>query len=58
VAIAQRDALIPAWEAAFAKLKRGARSAEDDGAEGLFESLFGTTAPRKKAAKAAPVPTV
>ena len=52
-----RDALVPAWEAAFAKLKRGVRAAEDDGAEGLFEALFKTTAKPKKKEKPAPTPT-
>jgi hypothetical protein len=39
-AIAARDAIGPAWEKAFASLKRGVRSAEDDGAVGLVKALF------------------
>lgn len=35
-----RDGRRPAWEKAFATLKRAARSAEDDGATGLFAALF------------------
>jgi hypothetical protein len=53
--LTQRDALVPAWEAAFAKLKRGARFADEEGASGLFVALFGTTAKPKKKAKPAPV---
>ena len=39
-AIHARDARRPAWEKAFAALKRAARSAEDEGATGLFAALF------------------
>jgi hypothetical protein len=49
-AISKRDALEQAWETAFASLKRGARAAEDDGAAGLFDALFGSGPVVKKAA--------
>lgn len=39
-AMRARDAMRPAWEKAFAALKRAARSAEDEGATGLFAALF------------------
>lgn len=54
-AMSRRDALEQPWETAFASLKRGARAAEDDGARGLFDALFGTAKPKaakRKAAKA------
>ncbi len=55
---ARRDALALPWEKAFGALKRGARSAEDDGATGLFDALFTVDAPAKKPAKKpAPAPT-
>jgi hypothetical protein len=51
-AMSRRDALEQPWETAFAALKRGARAAEDDGARGLFEALFGTAKPKAAKAKA------
>jgi len=48
-AISKRDALELGWETAFASLKRGARAAEDDGALGLYDSLFGSGPTPKKA---------
>ncbi len=36
----RRNALTQSWETAYAALKRGAKSAEDDGAVGLFDTLF------------------
>jgi hypothetical protein len=47
-----RDALDQAWETAFARLKRAARAADDDGADGLFAALFDRApkAPAKKKA--------
>jgi hypothetical protein len=45
-AIVARDAVGIPWEKAFGALKRGARAAEDDGAAGLFDALFGGGAPR------------
>jgi hypothetical protein len=45
-AIVARDAVGVPWEKAFGALKRGARAAEDDGATGLFDALFGSAAPR------------
>jgi hypothetical protein len=57
-AISRRDALEQPWETAFAALKRGARAAEDEGAHGLFDALFGIDKPRPakkaKAKKAEP----
>ncbi len=54
----RRDALTQPWETAFSVLKRGARSADDDGAAGLFDTLFRTTAeapaPKKPRAKKTP----
>lgn len=54
-AMAARETLAPGWEKAFAVLKRAARTAEDDGAPGLYEALFVRSAPKapakKKAAK-------
>lgn len=54
-AISKRDALEQPWETAFAAVKRGARAAEDDGAHGLFDALFGVEKPgaskKPKAAK-------
>jgi hypothetical protein len=52
-AIAARDAIGPAWEKAFASLKRGARAAEDDGASGLVKGLFDAP-PRPAKSKAKP----
>lgn len=46
-ALVRRNALGPAWEKAFAALKRAARAAADDGHEGLFEALFVATAPAR-----------
>jgi hypothetical protein len=53
-AISRRDALEQPWETAFAAVKRGARAAEDEGAAGLFDALFGVEKPGsgKKAKKA------
>ena len=45
-AIAARDALAPRWEKAFAVLKRAVRTAEDEGATGLFDALFDVAAKR------------
>jgi hypothetical protein len=45
-AIVARDAIGIPWEKAFGALKRGARAAEDEGAAGLFDALFGAAAPR------------
>jgi hypothetical protein len=53
-AIRARDAKAPAWEKAFASLKRATRTAEDDGAAGLFAALFEVEKPKAKAAKAKP----
>ena len=56
-AIARREALEPAWEKAFAVLKRAARAAADEPkSAGLFDALFSTTRPakKKKPAKKAP----
>lgn len=53
-AIRARDAKAPAWEKAFASLKRATRTAEDDGATGLFAALFEVEKPKAKAAKAKP----
>ncbi len=36
----RRDALTQPWETAFSALKRAAKSAEDDGAKGVFDTLF------------------
>lgn len=52
-AMARRDALAPAWDAAFATLKRAARLAEDDGVK-VFSALFESTSKPKKKAKPAP----
>jgi hypothetical protein len=51
-AMTRRDALAQPWETAFAGLKRAARSAEDDGAKGLYGVLFERVkaAPKKKKA--------
>jgi hypothetical protein len=48
--IAKREAIGIDLDRAFAKLKRAARVAEDDGAEGLFDALFKVEArtPKKK----------
>jgi len=51
-AMTKRDALAQAWETAFAGLKRAARSAEDDGATGLYGALFGRAKAAPKAKKA------
>jgi hypothetical protein len=40
-----RDERAQAWDTALAVLKRGARAAADDGAPGLYKTLFATTAP-------------
>ncbi|UJR82030.1 hypothetical protein [Sandaracinus amylolyticus] len=47
-AIAARDAIGPRWEKAFSALKRAAKSAEDDGATGLFAALFEVEGPARK----------
>lgn len=54
-AMRARDAKAPAWEKAFASLKRATRAAEDDGATGLFAALFEVEKPKSKPAKAKPV---
>ena len=53
--LAGRDALSQPWETALAYLKRAVRVAEDNGATGLFATLFQRTAeaPKKKPAKPA-----
>ncbi len=48
----RRDALTQPWETAFAKLKRAARTADDDGPHELFDTLFRTTAPEPKRPRA------
>ena len=54
-AIAQREALEPAWEKAFAVLKRAARAADDDSGGGLFQALFqATRAPKRPSKKPQP----
>jgi hypothetical protein len=50
LAIAKRDAYVPAWERAFSSLKLAARAADDDGHEGIFAALFDRAAPPKKKA--------
>src|SRR5207248_5489670 len=62
-ALTQRDALGQSWQTAFAKLKNATRTAEDDGAHGLFEAIFRDDAPApaaktkgKNAPVAAPAP--
>ena len=54
-AIARRETLAMPWEKAFSALKRGARAAEDEGSQGLFEGLFqrpaAVVAPRRGRAK-------
>jgi len=50
-ALAERDALALDWERTFAALKSSAKTAESEGASGLFERLFKTEAkpdPRPK----------
>jgi hypothetical protein len=57
-ALARRDALGQAWRTAFEKLKNAARTAEDDGAQGLFDALFhddARAAPKAKKAATAPI---
>lgn len=57
---AQRDALSQSWLTALARLKRATRTAEDDGARGLFAALFEVAAPARKPKTkkaAAPAPT-
>lgn len=39
----RRDALALPWQSTFSALKRAARTAEDDGATGLFDALFSDT---------------
>lgn len=51
-AISRRDALEQPWETAFASLKRATRAAEDEGAKGLFDALFGSAKPKAPTAKA------
>ena len=41
----QRDTLGRAWDRTLAVLRRDARSAEDEGATGLYVALFGAPAP-------------
>ena len=55
-ALAARDAFAQPWETAFAALKRGAKAAADEGAPGLFQALFASSAPARKrpAAKKSP----
>ena len=48
----RRDALAQAWETAFAAVKRAARTAEDDGAKGLYGALFERAKPAPKRKKA------
>ncbi|WP_157068984.1 hypothetical protein [Sandaracinus amylolyticus] len=50
-AIAARDAIGTRWEKAFSAVKRGAKSAEDDGAPGLHAALFEVEAPPRKKKK-------
>ena len=53
-----RDAAALAWETAYAALRRGAKAAEDDGAKGLANALFGGAAkPARKAKRAPAAPT-
>lgn len=53
----QRETLGQPWDRALAMLRRGARTAEDDGASGLFTALFGLGAPStRKNGKPAPAP--
>ena len=55
-AMRARDAKAPAWEKAFASLKRATRAAEDDGHAGLFAALFEVEKPKAaKAKKTKPV---
>lgn len=56
-AMTRRDAQAQAWETAFAGLKRAARSAEDDGAKGLYGALFGRAKAAPKRNKKAAEPT-
>jgi hypothetical protein len=50
-AMQRRDALEQAWETAFAALKRSVKTAEDDGAKGLFAALFDAKPKAKRATK-------
>ena len=51
----ERDAVGQTWETTLAALRRGARSAADDGAPGLYTALFGrVNRPTTKKAKPAP----
>ncbi len=52
-AMSKRGAVELAWEKAFAAVKRGARAAEDDGAIGLYETLFGSAPAKAKPSKKA-----
>ncbi len=54
-AIARRDGFGQTWSVAFEKLKNAARTAEDDGARGLFEALFRDDTPTAPRAKKKPV---
>lgn len=53
---ARRDALSLPWERDFGALKRAARAAADDGAVGLFDALFATTAPAPRRTRKTPAP--
>jgi hypothetical protein len=59
-ALTKRNALGVSWERAMAKLKRAARVADDDGAGGIYATLFGAEpahhAKRKSPAGAPPAP--
>jgi hypothetical protein len=46
-----RDAIGPRWEKAFAALKRGAKAAEDEGAQDLHRTLFEVEAPTRSKKK-------
>jgi hypothetical protein len=56
--LAARDALSQPWETALAYLKRAAKVAEDDGATGLFATLFQRNAEAPKKKKKAPAKPV
>ena len=52
----RRDALGQPWETTLAALKRAARTAEDDGAKGVYSVLFESTAKPVKKKKVVPPP--
>jgi len=56
-AMSARDALGVPWARAFAHLKNAARTADDDGAPGLFATLFGVETKARKPRKANGQPT-